>query len=39
MIYSIKNKDDLKDFEQLTNLQSEVKQIKLEDGLDHKGFY
>ena len=39
MIQSVKNKDDLKDLEELTNLQSQVKQIRLEDKLGKQGFH
>ena len=39
MIYSIKNEDELKDLEELTNLQSQVKQIRLEDKLGKQGFH
>ena len=31
MIYSVKNKDDLKDLEELADLQSKVKQVRLEE--------
>ena len=38
MIRLIKNKDDLKDLEELTKLQSQVKRIRLEDKLGKQGY-
>ena len=39
MIYSIKIKDDLKDLEELADLQSKVKQVRLEEKLGKQGFH
>ena len=39
MIYSIKNKDDIKDLEEKTTLQSQVKQFRLEDRLGKQVFH
>ena len=38
MIYSIKNKDDIKDLEEKTTLQSQVKHFRLEDRLGKQVF-
>lgn len=39
MIYSVKNKDDLQDLEELADLQSKVKQVRLEEKLGKQGFH
>ena len=39
MIYAIKNKDDLKDLEELDNLQSKVKQVRLVEKLGKQGYH
>ena len=39
MIQSIKNKDDLKDLEELADLQSKVKQVRLDEKLGKQGFH
>ena len=39
MICSIKNKDDLKDSEDLVELKSKVQQVRLEEKLDNQGFH
>ena len=39
MIYSTKNKDELKDWEELDDLQSEVKQIRLVENLGKQWFH
>ena len=39
MRYSIKNKDDLKDLDQLADLQSKVTQVRLAERLRKQGFH
>ena len=39
MIYSRKNKDDIKDSEGLANLQSEVKQVRVVEKLGEQRFH
>ena len=39
MIFAIKNKDDLKDLEELDELQSKVKQTRLVEELGEQGFH
>ena len=39
MIYSIKNKDDLKDLEELEDPQSKVKQVRLVEKSCKQGFH
>ena len=39
MIYSVKYEDDLQDLEELADLQSKVKQVRLEEKLGKQGFH
>ena len=39
MIHAIKNNDDLKDLEDLGNLQSKVKQVRLDEKLGEQGYH
>ena len=39
MSYSIKNKDELKDLDEMEDLQSKVKQVRLVEKLGKQGFH